>query len=64
MAAEGPNVEILRDLLAKGATVHVRNHADHTPLWLATERRRDENVGVLRSAGAHLYLSENRDLGP
>lgn len=59
MAAGAPNVGIVIDLLARGASVHVRNQADHSPLWVAFEKGRRENVSVLRSAGAHLYPDEN-----
>lgn len=58
IAAASPNVEILRELLSRGASVHIRNHAGHTPLFLAADAGRKDHVGVLLEAGAHLHPQE------
>ncbi|KAL1841347.1 hypothetical protein VTJ49DRAFT_7127 [Mycothermus thermophilus] len=56
LAAVGPDPRILRDLLERGASVHARNLADHTPLYLAEKAGRTECVALLKEAGAHLWL--------
>lgn len=58
IAAAAPDVEILRELLAKGASVHVRNHAGHTPLFLAADGGSREHVLALLEAGGHLHALE------
>jgi lysophospholipase len=59
LAAVGPQSEILRDLLMRGASVHVRNCANNTPLYLAEKMGNDECVRLLREAGAHLWVAES-----
>lgn len=59
LAAVGPQPEILRDLLMRGASVHVRNRANNTPLYLAQKMGNDESVALLREAGAHLWEAES-----
>ena len=49
----GPNPNILSDLLTRGAPVHARNHNEHTPLFLASEKQLTANTAKLRMAGAH-----------
>jgi lysophospholipase len=56
LAAVGPDPRILRELLERGASVHARNLADHTPLYLAEKAGRTECVALLKEAGAHLWL--------
>ncbi|KAF1848077.1 asparaginase-domain-containing protein [Cucurbitaria berberidis CBS 394.84] len=58
LAATSPNVEILRDFLAQGASVHLRNGAGNTPLFLAAAAGLQEHVRVLLDAGAHLHPNE------
>ncbi|KAI9775574.1 MAG: hypothetical protein M1816_005892 [Peltula sp. TS41687] len=58
LAATGPNIEILRDFLTQGASVHLRNRAGRTPLFLAARAGLKENVLLLRQSGAHLHSSE------
>lgn len=55
LAALGPNPEIMRTLLTRGASVHARNWADNTPLFLAEKAGHTENARLLRDAGAHLW---------
>ncbi|KAI9852483.1 MAG: hypothetical protein M1838_000577 [Thelocarpon superellum] len=57
-AATGPNLDILRHFLSQGASVHLRNRAGRTPLFLAASSGRHENVLLLRDSGAHLHASE------
>ncbi|KAK4185009.1 asparaginase-domain-containing protein [Podospora australis] len=56
LAAVGPEPKILRGLLERGASVHVRNRANNTPLYLAEKMGNTECVKLLREAGAHLWL--------
>ncbi len=63
LAAVGPNTEVLRGLLMRGASVHVRNRANHTPLYLAKKMRSKENVRLLKEAGAHYWESESGSEG-
>ncbi|OIW29596.1 asparaginase-domain-containing protein [Coniochaeta ligniaria NRRL 30616] len=58
LAAVGPEPEVLRELLVRGASVHARNRADNTALWLAEKIGNPEVVGMLRDAGAHLWPGE------
>ncbi|SPO00650.1 related to Lysophospholipase [Cephalotrichum gorgonifer] len=55
LAAMGPNPEIMRDLLTRGASVHSRNWADNTPLFLAEKVGNGECAQLLKEAGAHLW---------
>jgi lysophospholipase len=55
LAAVGPNPDVLRELLTKGASLHTRNRANNTPLFLAETTGRDENASLLREAGAHRW---------
>jgi lysophospholipase len=59
VAAVGPNLEILRLLLQKGASVHMRNKAGRTPLFLAANAGLEDRVSLLRMSGAHLHPEEN-----
>ncbi|KIW01509.1 uncharacterized protein PV09_06987 [Verruconis gallopava] len=58
IAATSPNVDILREFLTQGASVHLRNREGHTPLFLAAANAGFEAVQLLREAGAHLHESE------
>ncbi|CRK17013.1 hypothetical protein BN1723_011198 [Verticillium longisporum] len=62
LAAVG-RTEILRELLVKGASVHVRNWANNTPLFLAQRVDNEECVQLLKEAGAHLWQNEASILG-
>ncbi|KAF3356549.1 hypothetical protein VdG1_03829 [Verticillium dahliae VDG1] len=62
LAAVG-QAEILRELLVKGASVHVRNWANNTPLFLAQRVDNEECVQLLKEAGAHLWQNEASILG-
>jgi 60kDa lysophospholipase len=63
LAAVGPNTDVLRELLTRGASVHVRNRGDNTPLFLAEKSSRQGNVSLLKEAGAHLWQTETREVG-
>lgn len=56
LAAVGPEPLVLRDLLTRGASVHARNRAGNTPLYLAEKVGNAECVRLLKEAGAHLWL--------
>lgn len=58
IASTSPNVEILKEFLVYGASVHIRNREGHTPLFLAANAGLKEHVVALREAGAHLHLDE------
>lgn len=58
LAAVGPEPEVLRELLVRGGSVHARNRADNTALWLAEKIGNAESVRLLREAGAHLWPGE------
>jgi lysophospholipase len=58
LAATSPNVEILRDFLAQGASVHLRNRSGNTPLFLAAAAGLQDHVQTLIDAGAHLHSEE------
>lgn len=55
LAAMGPNPDIMRALLTRGASVHPRNRAGNTPLFLAEQAGVAECARLLRDAGAHLW---------
>ncbi len=59
LAAVAPEPQILRDLLMRGASVHPRNRANNTPLYLAEKMGNEECVRLLREAGAHLWEAES-----
>lgn len=60
LAATGPDINILRYLLLKGASVHSRNRtgSGRTPLFLAANAGLMGHVSLLRQAGAHLHAEE------
>jgi len=59
LAAVGPRPDILRDLLMRGASVHARNRANNTPLYLAEKMGNSDIVALLKEAGAHLWEAES-----
>lgn len=58
LAAVTGNTDILRELLKRGASVHERNRANNSPLFLATLSGKDECAALLQTAGAHLSAEE------
>ena len=58
LAAVSGDTEIMRELLQRGASVHARNRADNSPLFLATLSGKEDCAELLRSAGAHLSVEE------
>ena len=61
LAAVGPDSKILTELLLRGASVHVRNKARNTPLFLAEKVGAREHVELLRKSGAHLHVEETEE---
>ncbi|EEP79089.1 conserved hypothetical protein [Uncinocarpus reesii 1704] len=58
LAATSPNLGILRYFLLHGGSVHLRNHAGRTPLFLAANAGLVDHVSLLRQSGAHLNEDE------
>ncbi|KAG7058062.1 asparaginase [Colletotrichum scovillei] len=58
LAAVGPNIDILREVLTRGASVHSRNLANNTPLYLAEKMGKEKCVQLLKETGAHLWSEE------
>ncbi|KAG6036059.1 hypothetical protein E4U41_005792 [Claviceps citrina] len=58
LAAVSGNADIMRELLKQGGSVHERNRADNSPLFLATLSGNEDCADLLRSAGAHLSMEE------
>ncbi|KAF8461283.1 hypothetical protein BDZ91DRAFT_798256 [Kalaharituber pfeilii] len=58
ITAISPSVDILHEFLCEGASVHLWNNDGHTPLYLAADAGMEENVNLLRNAGAHLHAEE------
>lgn len=61
VAAVSPNEDILRLFLSYGASVHIRNRAGHTPLFIAAHAGQLRSVELLTEAGAHLHNEELPD---
>lgn len=61
LAAVGAEKEILRELLLRGASVHARNRANNTPLFLAVKTRKQEFVDLLKEAGGILWEEEEEE---
>ncbi|KAI8627696.1 L-asparaginase [Xylariaceae sp. FL1651] len=59
LAAVGPDAAVMRELLVRGASVHVRNRANNTPLFLAEKMGNRGCVDLLREAGAALWVEES-----
>ena len=53
---------VLKELLVRGASVHARNRADNTPLFLARKTGNAESVALLEQAGAVLWEDEAAEL--
>ncbi|KAI1482938.1 asparaginase-domain-containing protein [Daldinia eschscholtzii] len=58
LAALGPEPEVLKELLVRGASVHARNRANNTPLFLAQRAGNEGCVELLREAGGMLWVEE------
>lgn len=58
LAAVSGSTVIMRELLQRGASVHERNRANNSPLFLATLSGKEECAKLLKSAGAHLSIEE------
>lgn len=51
-------MEILREFINCGASVHLRNRNGRTPLFLAARAGLRSHVELLRDTGAHLHSEE------
>ncbi|KAJ2905294.1 hypothetical protein MKZ38_005807 [Zalerion maritima] len=60
LAAVGPSADVLRELLTRGAGVHLRNTANNTPLFLAEKTGMEAHVHLLQKAGGHLWEKESQ----
>lgn len=49
---------VLKEILVRGASVHARNRAENTPLYLARKTGNAEAVALLEQAGAVLWEGE------
>ncbi|CAG8013110.1 unnamed protein product [Penicillium olsonii] len=58
LAATAPSIQILHFLLSQGGSVHLRNRAGRTPLFLAANAGLSEHTLLLRKSGAHLHSDE------
>ena len=58
LAAVTGNTDIMHELLRRGASVHMRNRANNSPLFLATLSGKEGCAQLLKSAGAHLSVEE------
>jgi lysophospholipase len=58
VAAVCPSIDVLRELLDRGASVHVRNRAGNSALFLARKVGNWEVVELLEEVGAHLHVEE------
>ncbi|CAG8952897.1 hypothetical protein HYFRA_00007611, partial [Hymenoscyphus fraxineus] len=58
VAAVGPDMRVMRELLKRGASVHARNRAGNSALFLARGMGNGEMVGLLERGGAHLHVEE------
>ncbi|KAF9359828.1 hypothetical protein BGX26_011296, partial [Mortierella sp. AD094] len=64
IACSAGHLEVVRFLLSHGASIHVRDRLNHTPLYDAVTRGTNmEVVKTLRDTGAHFNDSEVSDLG-
>lgn len=60
-ARQGAEPSIVEALLLAGAAVDKKTHNDSSALYLAAGWNRDEQVGLLLSAGAEVNLGNNND---
>ncbi|CCE32827.1 hypothetical protein E4U35_004537 [Claviceps purpurea] len=58
LAAVSGKPDIMKELLEQGASVHERNRADNSPLFLAYLSGNESCGDLLRLAGAHLSMEE------
>ena len=58
LAAATGDTDIMRELLQRGASVHERNLANNSPLFLATLGGKEDCARLLEAAGAHLSVEE------
>ncbi|KAF8937983.1 asparaginase-domain-containing protein [Dissophora ornata] len=64
IACSAGHLDVVRFLLSHGASIHVRDRLNHTPLYDAVTRGTSlEVVKMLRDTGAHFNDSEVSDLG-
>lgn len=63
LAAVSGSTEIVMELLQRGASVHERNKANNSPLFVAVKSGKEPCAQLLRLAGAHLSVEEAESLG-
>lgn len=63
LAAMSANIDIIKELLTRGASVHARNSANNTPLFLARRTANRECTALLEGAGGHLWVNERSGSG-
>ncbi|KAF9959766.1 hypothetical protein BGZ72_008797 [Mortierella alpina] len=64
IACSAGHLDVVIFLLSHGASIHVRDRLNHTPLYDAVTRGTSlEIVKLLRDTGAHFNYSEVQDLG-
>ncbi|KAF9184573.1 hypothetical protein BGZ51_003285 [Haplosporangium sp. Z 767] len=64
IACSAGHIEVIRFLLLHGASIHVRDRLNHTPLYDAVTRGSNlEVIKLLRNTGAHFNDAEVSDLG-
>ncbi|KAI0964978.1 L-asparaginase [Xylaria arbuscula] len=63
LAAVSPEPAVLRELLVRGASVHVRNRENNTPLFLAVNIGNRGCFELLTEAGAALWVEEKKGMG-
>lgn len=52
------NRDVLKELLTRGASIHARNLADNTPLFLAKKTGNRGCIELLETTGGHLWEGE------
>ncbi|KPM38364.1 hypothetical protein AK830_g8203 [Neonectria ditissima] len=62
LAAVAGSTEILLELLHRGSSVHERNKANNSPLFVAVKSGKEPCAQLLRLAGAHLSVEERECL--
>ncbi|KAL3426527.1 asparaginase [Phlyctema vagabunda] len=64
LAAVGPDTRILEELLRRGSSVHERNRAGNTPLFLAKQVGNKQHIRLLTESGAMLHVEEKERMPP
>ncbi|KAF3770987.1 asparaginase-domain-containing protein [Cryphonectria parasitica EP155] len=59
LAAMSANLDIIKELLTRGASVHTRNSANNTPLFLARRTANRGCIELLEGAGGHFLMAHS-----